>query len=102
MELGFAGKVALVTGAGSGIGAAVARQLGAERAKVVVADINPDAAQAVANEICSSGGTAFPVEVDVAKAGDVAKLVETVVQTHGGLHLAVNNAGSRRRSKGDG
>ncbi|WP_457580393.1 SDR family NAD(P)-dependent oxidoreductase [Ensifer canadensis] len=93
MELGFAGKVALVTGAGSGIGAAVARQLGAEGAKVVVADINADAAHAVAAEICSSGGTAFPLAVDVAKAGEVEKLIESVVQTHGGLHLAVNNAG---------
>ncbi|MGF6175869.1 SDR family NAD(P)-dependent oxidoreductase [Ensifer sp. 4252] len=94
MELGFAGKVALVTGAGSGIGAAVARQLGAEGAKVVVADINADAAHAVAAEICASGGTAFPLVVDVAKAGEVENLVHSVVQTHGGLHLAVNNAGT--------
>lgn len=93
MELGFAGKVALVTGAGSGIGAAVSRQLGAEGARVVVADINGDAAHAVAADICSSGGTAYPTVVDVAKAGEVEKLVESVVQTHGGLHLAVNNAG---------
>ncbi|KOF20958.1 short-chain dehydrogenase [Ensifer adhaerens] len=93
MELGFAGKVALVTGAGSGIGAAVSRQLGAEGARVVVADINADAARAVAAEICSSGGNAFSLAVDVARAAEVEKLVESVVQTHGGLHLAVNNAG---------
>lgn len=93
MELGFAGKVALVTGAGSGIGAAVSRLLGAEGAKVVLADINAAAANAVAAEIRAQGGEAFALVVDVGSAGDVEKLVKSVVQTHGGLHLAVNNAG---------
>lgn len=93
MELGFAGKVALVTGAGSGIGAAVSRLLGAERAKVVIADINAEAAQAVAEEIRTQGGEAFPLVVDVGSASDVEKLVKSVVHTHGALHLAVNNAG---------
>lgn len=93
MELGFAGKVALVTGAGSGIGASVSRQLGAEGAKVVLADINAEAAHAVAEEIRAQGGEAFALVVDIGAASEVEKLVDTVVNTHGGLHLAVNNAG---------
>lgn len=93
MKLGFATKVALVTGGGSGIGAAISRQLGEEGATVAVADVNADAAREVAAEICSSGGTAYPFEVDVADAAAVEELVASVVKTCGGLHLAVNNAG---------
>ncbi len=93
MKLGFARKVALVTGAGSGIGAAVSRQLGEEGATVAVADINADAAHAVAAEICSSGGKAYPFVVDVADAEAVENLVKAVASTCEGLHLAVNNAG---------
>ena len=93
MKLGFEGKVAVVTGAGSGIGAAVSRQLGREGAEVIVADLDADAAHGVAAEIRSLGGGAHDFAVDVADAGAVEKLIEFAVQKCGGLDMAVNNAG---------
>lgn len=93
MNLGFAGKVALVTGAGSGIGAAVCRQLAAEGAEVVAADVDAAAVRLVADEIRANGGKAHDVAADVADPVAVEKLVAIAVQTCGGLHLAVNNAG---------
>ncbi|MCZ4094459.1 SDR family NAD(P)-dependent oxidoreductase [Sinorhizobium psoraleae] len=93
MKLGFEGKVAVVTGAGSGIGAAVSRQLGGEGAEVVVADLDADAARRIAAEIRSAGGKALDFAVDVADAEAVEKLVKFAVEECGGLHLAVNNAG---------
>ena len=93
MNLGFEGKVAVVTGAGSGIGAAVSRQLGREGAEVIVADLDADAAHGVAAEIRSLGGSAHDFAVDVADAGAVEKLIEFAVQKCGGLDMAVNNAG---------
>ncbi|MDK1385458.1 SDR family NAD(P)-dependent oxidoreductase [Sinorhizobium sp. 8-89] len=93
MKLGFEGKVAVVTGAGSGIGAAVSRQLGGEGAEVVVADLGADAARRIAAEIRSAGGKAHDFAVDVADAEAVEKLIKFAVDECGGLHLAVNNAG---------
>ncbi|WP_026623160.1 NAD(P)-dependent dehydrogenase (short-subunit alcohol dehydrogenase family) [Ensifer sp. WSM1721] len=93
MKLGFEGKVAIVTGGGSGIGAAISRQLGAEGAKIVVADLDANAAKSVAAEIRANGGKAGDFCVDVADAGAVAELVAFAVRECGGLHLAVNNAG---------
>ena len=89
----FNGKAAVVTGAGSGIGEAIARKLGEEGAEVIVADLDAGAAQRVAAEIASLGGKAHDFAVDVADAAAVEKLVEFAVATCGGLHLAVNNAG---------
>jgi NADP-dependent 3-hydroxy acid dehydrogenase YdfG len=80
MRLGFEGKIAVVTGAGSGIGAAVSRQLGDEGAEVVLADIDADAARRVAVEIRSRGGKAHDFAVDVTDAGAVEKLVEFSMQ----------------------
>ncbi|MFZ3572728.1 SDR family NAD(P)-dependent oxidoreductase [Streptomyces sp. BH097] len=86
----FAGKVALVTGAGSGVGAAVARQLAAEGARaVVLADINGDSAAEVAQELPSGRSCAL----DVADAADVDEAVADVVRRHGRLDVLVHAAG---------
>lgn len=92
MDLGLAGKVVIVTGAGSGIGAAISRQLGDEGALVIAADINAAAAQNTASEITSRGGEAYDFAVDVSDPGSVEELVE-FASGKGSLHLAVNNAG---------
>ena len=93
MKLGFEGKVAIVTGGGSGIGAAVSRQLGDEGAEVVIADVDAEAAHSIAAEIRSQGGRAHGFAVDIADAAAVERLVEFAVQKCGGLDMAVNNAG---------
>ena len=89
MHQDFSGKVAIVTGGTSGIGEAVCRRLSADGAKVVVADYNGDAAQALADEL----GNAIAVQLDVADADAVRGMVERTVEAFGALHLAVNNAG---------
>ena len=89
----FQDKVAIVTGAGSGIGAAIARELAERGATVIAADIDLTAAQDVASEIRGDGGLAHAIEVDVADPVASERLVAFAVETGGGLHLAVNNAG---------
>lgn len=89
----FTGKVALVTGGGSGIGAAVAQQLASKGASVLVTDINLEAAQKVAAEITDAGGTAQALKQDTAVEADSKTAVEFAVNTFGQLDLAVNNAG---------
>ena len=90
----LAGKVAIVTGAGSGFGAGIAEKFVAEGAKVLIADRDGPAAQAVATRL---GAQARPVTVDVARAADVHAMVQAAREHFGGLDLLVNNAGVAHR-----
>ncbi|SFU49212.1 NAD(P)-dependent dehydrogenase, short-chain alcohol dehydrogenase family [Pontibacter akesuensis] len=89
----FAGKVALVTGASSGIGKATALQYAREGAKVVVSDINEAAGAEVVAEIKQLGGDAFFVKADVSLPEDCEHLAVRTVATYGRLDIAFNNAG---------
>ncbi|MEH6693004.1 MAG: SDR family NAD(P)-dependent oxidoreductase [Pseudorhizobium pelagicum] len=93
MERQFAGKVAIVTGAGSGIGEAVAKELAACGARVLVADLYQDAIDRVVGEICANDGKALGFQADVSDPVAVEAMVAYAEETFGGLHLAVNNAG---------
>lgn len=86
-------KVAIVTGAASGIGREIALAYAREGAKVAIADLNLDAANAVAKEIGQSGGEALGVRMDVTNEAEVDGATETVVKTLGGLDVLVSNAG---------
>jgi 3-oxoacyl-[acyl-carrier protein] reductase len=90
------GRVALVTGAGAGIGAAVARRLASEGAAVAVADRDAEAADAVAREIADAGGTAVGVAADVSQRDQVRAAVEAAMTLGDALHIVVNNAGITR------
>jgi len=87
------GSVVLVTGAGSGMGAATARVFAAEGAKVAVTDVDGGAAEAVAASIREAGGEAQAWALDVADADAVGSVVAEVAERFGGLDILVNNAG---------
>ncbi len=93
MEQIFKGKVALVTGAGSGIGEATALLYAAYGAKVVVSDINEVGGNATVAKIKEKGGDAIFVKTNVGNAAECEQLVKTTVNTYGRLDMACNNAG---------
>lgn len=96
MDLGLTGKVAIVTGSARGLGAATARRLAEEGAKVVITDINAELAQETARRMQDDGLAAHCIIGDVTKAADVQRLVEETVAYFGGVHILVNNAGAPR------
>jgi NAD(P)-dependent dehydrogenase (short-subunit alcohol dehydrogenase family) len=93
MKIDFSGKTAIVTGGGSGIGAAVCRQLAAGGATVLVADLDTAAAETVAGEITRDGGAAQPHTVDTSNPEQVEAMIAAAEDMNGALHLLVNNAG---------
>lgn len=88
----LAGKVAVITGAASGIGKATAVRFAEEGARVVAADINQEAGQACVDEISAQGGQAAFVRVDVGREADLERMVRFAVETYGGLDILHNNA----------
>ncbi|HEX4235282.1 MAG TPA: 3-hydroxybutyrate dehydrogenase [Caldimonas sp.] len=86
-------KIAIVTGAASGIGKEIAALYAREGARVVIADLNRDAAMAVAEELKASGGQTMAVAADVSDEGQVNAAVAEVVKAWGGVDILVSNAG---------
>jgi len=96
MDLEIAGKVAIVTGGGSGLGAETCRRFAAEGVRAVVADIDVSKAESTAQAIVASGGEAIAVRADVIAADSVAAMVEAAIKAFGAVHILVNNAGFQR------
>ncbi len=87
------GKVAVVTGAGQGIGAAIARLFALEGARLVLADIRSDPVQKVAAGIQADGGEVLTVRTDVTSDRECRLMIDTAIQRFGGLDILINNAG---------
>ena len=87
------GKTAVVTGGASGIGRALVDRFAAEDMNVVVADIDPAAAEATAAELVGAGGRAVGIRTDVSRLDDIRALAEATVDSFGAVHIVCNNAG---------
>jgi NAD(P)-dependent dehydrogenase (short-subunit alcohol dehydrogenase family) len=92
-KMRLAGKVAIITGAGEGIGRATALLFAEEGAEVVVADCDPERGDETVRFIEEKGGRAVFLQADVSKAADVKRMVKTTVERYGKLDILVNNAG---------
>jgi NAD(P)-dependent dehydrogenase (short-subunit alcohol dehydrogenase family) len=91
--LEFEDRVAVVTGAASGIGRAMAERFAAEGMRVVVADIEESALESAANEMRANGATVLAIKTDVSKASEVQALAEETIAEFGAVHIVCNNAG---------
>ena len=89
----LAGRVAVVTGAASGMGRAFAERFAAEGMRVVLADVERDALDRAVGELRAGGRDVVGVGTDVSRADEVRRLAEATLETYGGVHLVVNNAG---------
>ena len=93
------GKVAVVTGAGSGFGAEIARVYGREGAKLIVADINDNAGNTVARESEDGGGQARFVHADVTSREDTRAMIQAAIEAYGRIDILVNNAGYSHKNR---
>jgi len=98
MFFDLSGQVAVVTGAGQGIGEAIAQRLAKAGAEVAVADLKMEAAGSVAAGIVSQGGRSFAVQVDISNRASVEKMFQQVVAKAGKIDVLVNNAGIAGRA----
>jgi NAD(P)-dependent dehydrogenase (short-subunit alcohol dehydrogenase family) len=94
----LSGKVAVITGAASGIGRATALLFSGEGASIAIADVNADAGKRVADEIIQSGGRAFFEAIDVTSAADCRRMIEDAIPKFGRIDILFNNAGIIRRA----
>src|SRR2546423_14973884 len=93
------GKIAIVTGAGSGFGEGIARRFAQEGAAVMINDINAQGGERVQRDIAATGARAAVCPGDVGSDRDVAILVARTLKTFGGLDIIVNNAGTTHRNQ---
>jgi 3-oxoacyl-[acyl-carrier protein] reductase len=96
VQLDLAGKVALITGAGSGIGATISHHLAREGMRVAVCDINQEAAERTVESLRRDGHDACALQADVTDEESVARMLESLIANFGAIHALVNNAGFTR------